>query len=151
MSMPEYVVCGRGLTGGIVPVKLAAVSRRLFLVYYVILALVFLRCAGLHVHVHNHLTPLDNMKLEVVQLAKIDNHGDTHSQDIDIDVLDATLTKYFDNFLDDIVLLALLALAVLSLGGAGQIIPLPPALAARSIFRSLRPPSRAPPRLIFKS
>ncbi len=126
-------------------------TRRQFFVYYIISALVILRCAGLHIHVHNHASPVEDLKLEVVNLAKVDNHGDTHTQDIDIDVLDATLTKYTDSSLDDFVPLAILALVVLCHGKASRIIPFPPVVAARSVFHHQRPPSRAPPRLIFKS
>jgi hypothetical protein len=121
------------------------VKRRKYLALYLIAALLFLRFAGVHVHVHNHAPVDSHDSTHLVQLGSGDDHGEQHSQDVDVDVLDASFVKKPDFDGEQPLLLAALLLVLLTVTGSSR-----PLLVARGTpyFPGLRyriPPATAPP------
>ena len=120
-------------------------NRYRILAFYLVATLVILRGAGLHLHVHKHETH-DAGSTELVHLVKGGNHDAPHDQDVDVDVLNASLAKIPK--LDPGYLL-LIVLSVLLLSVTTRAIRLadtPRGTACRdlSLF-PFRPPSTAPP------
>lgn len=68
-------------------------NRRMLAVVYLICSLVFLRIAGLHVHLPDHADAHDHAGADAVHVANVVQHGAPHSGDIDVGNLDASLVK----------------------------------------------------------
>ena len=121
-------------------------TRRLAMTLYVISALLFLRCAGLHVHIHNHADVPYGNGPEIVHFANGDNHGDSHAQDMDVDIFSTLLFKIQGLDLDDSVFFAAFFLIALLLLDRARYLS---SRARESTLRPARhhalPLSRAPP------
>jgi len=82
-------------------------------VLYLIAALLFLRIAGVHMHIHNHVTTPDQGVPLTAQFASGDDHDNTHAQDRDVNVLDASFFKKAGLDSDLQLLIAVLVLLLL--------------------------------------
>ena len=120
-------------------------NRRNLTVLYLIAALLFLRFVGAHAHIHNHVAVAGQGMPVVMQFAGGDEHGNSHVQDVDVDILDASFSKKPGFYFEQSPLIALVLLFLLSWLSiayvrrfVGHGTPLP-------VFNHLLPPSRAPP------
>lgn len=120
-------------------------SRHRLIALCLIAAMVLLRFAGAHMHVHNHADDGGGAPPPPLQFSESDDHGDTHEFDIDVDLLNASVLKKPGPDYDQPLLLALLLIMLLSsLRGTSVLPRLRPASARAAPCRTL-PPSRAPP------
>jgi len=120
-------------------------SGQKLVVLYLIAALLCLRFAGVHVHMHNHAVTTSHDAAHLIQLGSSDDHSERHSQDVDVDVLDASFVKKPDFDTDRPLLLVALLLVLLTLAASHRplrIMAGPPYLPG---LRYRLPPATAPP------
>lgn len=103
------------------------------------------RLAGVHVHIHNHGLAPDQGTSALMQFGGNDNHGDSHSRDVDVDVLDASFLKKPGSDFEQPPVLAVLLLIVLSLVMVGYVLRQADSRIAWSPSRHSLQPARAPP------